>query len=233
MQTDTLGLAALQDRIAYRFRNLLLLTQALTHRSFLYEGHERGEDNERLEFLGDSVIEVVVSHLLLIRFPHLAEGGLSKMRAELVKEATLASLARFLQLETVLRLGRGEDETGGREKASILAGGFEALIAAVYLDGGYTEVSRLIEGLYTPLFVEVSGMERDRDFKTRLQEYTQLHLQVTPQYTVTHEHGPDHAKTFEVVITINGRPYGRGQGRSKKEAEQQAAEEALQSLPGD
>ena len=233
MQTDTLGLAALQDRIAYRFRNLLLLTQALTHRSFLYEGHERGEDNERLEFLGDSVIEVVVSHLLLIRFPHLAEGGLSKMRAELVKEATLASLARSLQLETVLRLGRGEDETGGREKASILAGGFEALIAAVYLDGGYTEVSRLIEGLYTPLFVEVSGMERDRDFKTRLQEYTQLHLQVTPQYTVTREHGPDHAKTFEVVITINGRPYGRGQGRSKKEAEQQAAEEALQSLPGD
>ena len=233
MQTDTSGLAALQDRIAYRFRNLLLLTQALTHRSFLYEGHERGEDNERLEFLGDSVIEVVVSHLLLIRFPHLAEGGLSKMRAELVKEATLASLARFLQLETVLRLGRGEDETGGREKASILAGGFEALMAAVYLDGGYTEVSRLIEGLYTPLFGEVSGMERDRDFKTRLQEYTQLHLQVTPQYTVTREHGPDHAKTFEVVITINGRPYGRGQGRSKKEAEQQAAEEALQSLPGD
>ena len=233
MQTDTLGLAALQDRIAYRFRNLLLLTQALTHRSFLYEGHERGEDNERLEFLGDSVIEVVVSHLLLIRFPHLAEGGLSKMRAELVKEATLASLARSLQLETVLRLGRGEDESGGREKASILAAGFEALMAAVYLDGGYTEVSRLIEGLYTPLFGAVSGTEKDRDFKTRLQEYTQLHLQVTPQYTVTREHGPDHAKTFEVVITINGRPYGRGQGRSKKEAEQQAAEEALQSLPGD
>ena len=233
MQTDTSGLAALQDLIAYRFQNPLLLTQALTHRSFLYEGHERGEDNERLEFLGDSVIEVVVSHLLLIRFPHLAEGGLSKMRAELVKEATLASLARAIQLGAVLRLGRGEDETGGREKASILAGGFEALMAAVYLDGGHAEVSRLIEGLYTPLFGAVSGTEKDRDFKTRLQEYTQLHLQVTPQYTVTREHGPDHAKTFEVVITINGRVYGRGQGRSKKEAEQQAAEEALQSLQGD
>jgi ribonuclease-3 len=233
MQTDTSALAALQERIAYRFRNLLLLTQALTHRSFLNEGRESGEDNERLEFLGDSVIEVVVSHLLLVRFPHLTEGGLSKMRAELVKEATLASLAHSLQLDQVLRLGRGEEETGGREKASILAGGFEALMAAVYLDGGYAEVFRLIEGLYTPLFGEVTGTGKDRDFKTRLQEYTQLHLQVAPQYTVTREHGPDHAKTFEVVITINGRPYGRGQGQSKKKAEQQAAEEALQSLQGD
>ena len=176
------------------------------------------------------MIEVVVSHLLLIRFPHLTEGGLSKMRAELVKEATLASLARAIQLGAALRLGRGEEETGGREKASILAGGFEALVAAVYLDGGYTEVFRVIEGLYTPLFEEVSGTEKDRDFKTRLQEYTQLHLQVTPQYTVTREQGPDHAKTFEVVITIDGRSYGRGQGRSKKEAEQQAAEEALRLL---
>jgi ribonuclease-3 len=175
----------------------------------------------------------VVSHLLLIRFPHLTEGGLSKVRAELVKEATLAMLARAIQLGMELRLGRGEEETGGREKASILAGGFEALMAAVYLDGGYAEVSRLIEGLYTPLFGEVSGTGKDRDFKTRLQEYTQLHFQATPQYTVTSEQGPDHEKTFEVVITINGQPYGRGKGRSKKEAEQQAAEEALQSLQGD
>jgi ribonuclease-3 len=194
MQADTLGLAALEERIAYRFRNSPLLTQAVTHRSFLNEGQKSGEDNERLEFLGDSVIEVVVSHLLLIRFPNLTEGGLSKMRAGLVKETTLASLARSLHLEEVLRLGRGEEETGGREKESILAGGFEALMAAVYLDGGYREVSRLIEGLYTPLFTDVIDTGKDRDFKTRLQEYTQLHLQVTPQYTVTHEQGPDHAK---------------------------------------
>jgi ribonuclease-3 len=233
MPKDTSGITALQGRMAYRFRDPLLLIQALTHRSFLNEGPEKGEDNERLEFLGDSVIEVVVSHLLLIRFPRLTEGGLSKVRAELVKEATLAALARFLRLETVLRLGRGEEETGGREKASILAGGFEALMAAVYLDGGYAEVSRLIEGLYAPLFGEVTDAGKGTDFKTRLQEYTQLHLQVTPQYTVTREQGPDHAKTFEVVITINGRPYGRGEGRSKKKAEQQAAEEALHSLEKD
>jgi ribonuclease-3 len=233
MQTELSGFAALQERIAYRFRDPLVLTQALTHRSFLNEGQKSGEDNERLEFLGDSVIEVVVSHLLLIRFPHLTEGGLSKMRAELVREATLASLARSLQLGEVLRLGRGEEETGGREKASVLAGGFEALMAAVYLDGGYEKISRLIEGLYAPLFEDVIDVGKDKDFKTKLQEYTQLHFQVTPQYTITREQGPDHAKTFEVVITIDGRPYGRGQGRSKKKAEQQAAEEALLSLEKD
>lgn len=234
MQADTAqGLASLQGRVAYHFHNAQLLAQALTHRSFLHEQQGEGEDNERLEFLGDSVIEVVVSHLLLIRFPHFTEGGLSKMRAEFVKEATLASLARAIELGAALRLGRGEEESGGREKASILAGGFEALMAAVYLDGGYAEVSRVIEGLYAPLLEEVTGAVGDRDFKTRLQEYTQLHLQVTPQYAVTREHGPDHAKTFEVVITINGQPYGRGQGRSKKEAEQRAAEEALKSLQED
>jgi ribonuclease-3 len=234
MQADTAqGLTSLQGRIAYRFHNAQLLVQALTHRSFLHEQQGEGEDNERLEFLGDSVIEVVVSHLLLIRFPHLNEGGLSKMRAKFVKEATLAALARTVELGAALRLGRGEEETNGREKASILAGGFEALMAAVYFDGGYGEVSRVIEGLYTPLLEEVTGAVEDKDFKTRLQEYTQLHLHVTPHYTVTREEGPDHAKTFEVVIAINGRFYGRGRGRSKKEAEQRAAEEALGSLQED
>jgi ribonuclease-3 len=223
----------LQEKISYRFRSLQLLTQALTHRSYLHESMEGGEDNERLEFLGDSVIEVVVSHLLMTRFPHLTEGGLSKTRAEFVKEDTLAALAREIRLGDALRLGRGEEETGGRGKDSILAGGFEALMAAVYLDGGYGEVFRVIEGLFTPRLAAIKEEVEDKDFKTRLQEYTQRNLNDTPLYTVAREEGPDHAKTFEVVISINGKPYGRGRGRSKKEAEQKAAEEALRSLQED
>jgi ribonuclease-3 len=223
----------LEARIAYRFRNAQLITQALTHRSYLHQSKEEGEDNERLEFLGDSVIELTVSHLLLTRFPHIAEGGLSKARAALVKEATLASLARSVQLGDGLRLGRGEEETGGREKDSILAGGFEALAAAIYLDGGYREALRVIESLYTPLLAEITGEVQDQDFKTRLQEYTQKYLNSTPHYIVTDEEGPDHDKTFEVVISIGEKAYGMGRGRSKKEAEQRAAEEALRSLQED
>jgi ribonuclease-3 len=227
-------LKSLQTRIVYRFRNAQLLTQALTHRSYVYQSNkEEGKDNERLEFLGDSVIEIVVTHLLLIRFPHLAEGGLSKMRAALINEATLASIARSLQLGATLRLGRGEEETRGREKDSILAGGLEALAAAVYLDGGYGEAFRVIEGLYAPLLVKMKGEIQDQDFKTRLQEYTQKHLDTTPRYIVTDEEGPDHDKSFEVVISVGGKTYGTGRGKSKKEAEQRAAEEALRALQED
>jgi ribonuclease-3 len=223
-------LRKLQKSIAYHFHNMQLITQALTHRSYLHQSNEEGEDNERLEFLGDSVIEVAVSHLLLVRFPHMAEGGLSKARAVLVKEVTLASLARKLGLGEVLRLGRGEEETGGREKDSILAGGIEALAAAVYLDGGYQEAFQVIEKLYTPLLEVMKEELQDQDFKTRLQEYTQKLLNSTPHYIVTNEEGPDHDKTFEVVVSIGEKTYGKGRGKSKKEAEQGAAAEALKSL---
>jgi ribonuclease-3 len=227
-------LKTLQEGIVYRFRNAQLLIQALTHRSYLHQSNkEEGEDNERLEFLGDSVIEIVVSHLLLTRFPHLAEGGLSKTRAALVNEATLASIARGLRLGATLRLGRGEEETRGCEKDSILAGGLEALVAAVYLDGGYGEAFRVIEGLYAPLLVKMKNEVQDQDFKTRLQEYTQKYLDTTPHYIVTNEEGPDHDKSFEVVISIGKKAYGMGRGKSKKEAEQRAAEEALGALQED
>jgi ribonuclease-3 len=229
----SLLLKGLQKRIAYRFQNGQLLTQALTHRSYLHPRNEEGEDNERLEFLGDSAIELAVSHLLLSRFPHMAEGGLSKARARLVQEASLASLARRVQLGKVLWLGRGEEETGGRKKDSILAGCLEALMAAVYLDGGYAEAFRVIEGLYAPLLEEMNGELKDQDFKTRLQEHIQKHLKTTPRYIVTAEEGPAHAKAFEVVIAIDGKTYGMGRGKSKKEAEQRAAEETLRSLQED
>ena len=220
----------LQRNIDYRFHNTQLFTQSLTHRSYLHQGKEEGEDNERMEFLGDSVIELAVSHILLTRFPHITEGGLSKTRAVLVKETPLASLARKVGLGETLLLGRGEEETGGREKDSILAGAIEALAAAVYLDGGYEEAFRVIEKLYTPLLEDMKGELLDPDFKTRLQEYTQKHLNSTPDYIVTDEEGPDHDKIFEVVISVGGKTYGMGRGRSKKEAEQRAAEEALRSL---
>jgi ribonuclease-3 len=220
----------LQKRIAYRFRDRELFTQALTHRSYLHQRKAEGEDNERLEFLGDSVIELAVSHLLLRRFPRRTEGGLSKTRALLVQEATLASIARRVRLGEILQLGRGEEETGGRKKDSILAGGLEALMAAVYLDGGYDEAFRVVAGLYSSLLEEMQEELQDNDFKTRLQEYIQKHLDTTPHYIVTHEEGPAHAKTFGVVITIGGKAYGMGQGKSKKEAEQKAAEAALKSL---
>ena len=223
-------LRSLQTNIAYRFHNMRLLTQALTHSSYLHQSNGEGEDNERLEFLGDSVIELAVSHLLVSRFPHIAEGGLSKARAVLVKEATLASLARTVGLGEMLLLGCGEEETGGREKDSILADGFEALAAAIYCDGGYEEAFQVIEKLYTPLIEGMNEELLDQDFKTKLQEYTQRHLNSTPHYIVTDEEGPDHDKTFEVVISIEGKTYGMGRGRSKKEAEQQAAEAALMSL---
>lgn len=229
----SLLLKGLQKRIGHRFRDMRLLTQALTHRSYLHGRNEEGKDNERLEFLGDSVIELAVSHLLVRRFPCMAEGGLSKTRALLVKEATLASLARRVRLGKALRLGRGEEETGGREKDSILAGCLEALVAAVYLDSGYAEALRVIEGLYAPLLEKMTGELQDRDFKTRLQEYMQKHRNTIPRYIVTDEEGPDHAKTFKVVITIAGKAYGSGRGKSKKEAEQRAAEEALRSLQED
>jgi ribonuclease-3 len=223
-------LKRLQKRISYHFKDPQLLATSLTHRSYINQNEREREDNERLEFLGDSVIELVVSHILMIRFPHLKEGGLSKMRAVLVKEDTLASLARLVKLGASLMLGRGEEETGGREKDSILAGGIEALVAAVYLDGGYEEAFRVIERLYTPLLDEIKREAKDGDFKTRLQEYTQRLLNTTPQYILVREEGPDHDKTFDVIISIEGKIYGRGKGKNKKEAEQKAAAEALHSL---
>jgi ribonuclease-3 len=226
-------LKGLQKRISYRFRNTQLLTQALTHRSSLQEKKQEGEDNERLEFLGDSVIELAVSHLLMKRFPNMAEGGLSKARALLVKEATLASVARGVRLGQAMLLGRGEERTGGRAKDSILAGCLEALLAAVYLDGGYAKAFQLVERLYIPFLEEMNGALMDQDFKTKLQEYMQRHRSAPPQYLVTAEKGPAHAKAFEVSIIVNGRAYGMGRGKSKKEAEQRAAEEALRSLQED
>jgi len=204
---------------------------ALTHKSYVNEHREGGlEDNERLEFLGDAVIDLAVSHRLMQRFPEAREGELSKMRAAVVDERGLCEMARALDLGALLRLGRGEELTGGREKASLLADAMEAIVAAVFLGAGLPPVLRIVDRFLGEAFLRASAGTLDRDFKTQLQELAQSRLRATPRYRVVAERGPDHAKTFEVETDLRGDVLGRGAGRSKKDAEQAAAKLALDHL---
>ncbi|GAA0632461.1 ribonuclease III [Sporichthya brevicatena] len=201
-----------------------LLTRALTHRSYAYENGGL-PTNERLEFLGDSVLGLVVTDALYHRHPDLPEGQLAKLRAAVVNMRALADVGRSLQLGEFLRLGRGEEGTGGRDKSSILADTLEALIGAVYLDRGLDEASVLVRRLFDPLIETSSHLGAGLDWKTSLQELTATIGLGVPEYVVT-ESGPDHEKTFEATARVGGADYGTGSGRSKKEAEQQAAEAA-------
>jgi ribonuclease III len=205
-----------------------LLERALTHRSYAYE-HGGLPTNERLEFLGDSVLGLVVTDTLYHRHPDLPEGQLAKLRAAVVNMRALADVGRTLDLGRFLRLGRGEEGTGGRDKSSILADTLEALIGAVYLDLGLPEATRLIHRLFDPLIEHSSRLGAGLDWKTSLQELTATIGIGVPEYVVT-ESGPDHEKTFIARARVAGVDYGDGSGRSKKEAEQQAAEAAWTAL---
>jgi ribonuclease-3 len=222
---------AVAQALGHRFSDAQLLKQALTHRSFANEHPERApHDNERLEFLGDAVLTMAASALLWERFPEATEGELTRRRADLVCEASLASIARAFDLGTVLRLGRGEERSGGRHKPRLLCSALEACIAAVYLDGGIglamDAVKRMLEpALDAPLLGQ-------RDGKTRVQELVQALGEGTPRYVVLSSTGPDHAREFEVACISNLRELGRGTGRSKLEAEQNAARAAIMSLEG-
>jgi len=221
----------LQQRLAYVFRAPELLRDALTHKSYLNEQPAApNRDNERLEFLGDAVLDLVVSELFLDRFPNAPEGDLSRLKASVVSESALARVARELDLGTALALGRGEDLSGGRRKPSILANALEAVIAAVYLDGGLPAARALIERSFRVVLDD--GLRRDIDPKTDLQELCQRTFGVLPSYAVLREEGPDHQKTFDVQLTIREEIYGTGSGRSKKEAEQQAARMAIERIRG-
>ena len=223
---------ALEDLLGYTFRERGRLEVALCHRSWANEHPaEPAADNEKLEFLGDAGLDLVVGHMLMDRFPELHEGQLSVTRAQVVSEAALAELATELALGEWLRLGRGEDRSGGRHKPSILADTVEAIIASVYLDGGFMAAWALVDRLLGRRIgaVEVSGFY---DFKTRLQEQSQGRLRTTPSYRVVAEIGPDHDKRFEVAVSIGRREFGRAIGRSKKEAEQLAAADASFRLAG-
>jgi ribonuclease-3 len=219
--------AILEDKLDYVFRDASLVETALTHRSWMNETQDTlRTDNERLEFLGDAVLALVSSDLLMKRFPEQPEGELSKARAAIVNEAGLARIADTLTLGQWIFLGRGEEQAGGRLKRSLLANAFEALVGAVYLDGGFAAAYRVAGQLIEPGLADVPA-EANKDFKSRLQELAQAKLQMAPSYTVLSERGPDHAKTFEVAILIGDKEYGRAFGRSKKEAQQNAAEQAL------
>jgi ribonuclease-3 len=205
-----------------------MLQQALTHRSFAYENGGL-PTNERLEFLGDAVLGLVITDALYRRHPDDPEGQLAKLRASVVNMKALADVARSLDLGPHLRLGRGEEATGGRDKSSILADTLEALIGAVYLDSGVETARNLIHRLFDPLLVDAVSLGAGLDWKTSLQELTASGLLGVPEYVIA-ESGPDHAKTFRATVRVAGVDYGVGEGRSKKEAEQQAAEAAWRTL---
>jgi ribonuclease III len=218
----------LERALGVRFRDSRVRDSALTHRSYAFEqGTE--ETNERLEFLGDAVLGVVVTDLGFRRFPDLPEGELAKLRAATVNMITLADVARELRLGQEILLGKGEELSGGRDKTSILADAMEAVLGAVYIDRGLERAAEVIERLFWPRMEAYVRGEGDRDYKTGLQELAAQDVGNVPQYRVS-ETGPDHAKEFTATVFLAGEPYGTGVGRSKKEAEQRAARVAFDRL---
>lgn len=225
MQRD---LSAFEERLGYRFQRRDLLTRALTHKSYSHEArHENAQDNETFEFLGDSVLGFVIGDILFTRFPELDEGALSKMKAYLVSATSLAQKARDYGMGDVIYLGVGEEKSGGRKKESLLANLFEAMIAAIYLDGGIPPARELIERSFAK---DIGSIDAEdllfKDYKTALQELAQGQGLALPEYSVIQEVGPDHEKRFVVEVKV-GNLVANGEGSSKKEAQQQAAKHAL------
>ena len=220
----------LQDLIRYVFRDPTLLVEALTHRSFCPpDSGTKNSHNERLEFLGDAVLGLVVSESVTERFPQFTEGDLSKIKAQLISRTTLARAAQRMEVGKWLRLGRGEERTRGREKPSLLANALEAILGAVYVDGGLEAARVVVRRVLGPELATLrEGRSRSikNDYKTRLQEWAHQ-SGCSPGYRVIGELGPDHEKTFLVEVVMNNQVLGAGKGRTKKEAEQQAAQQAL------
>lgn len=223
-------LLELREKLSYKFKDINLLEEALRHSSFVNEqSGTQLRDNERLEFLGDAVLNLVIGHIIINRFPELDEGDLSRVRSNLVNELQVAEVARSLDLGSYLQLGKGEFLTNGRNKNSILANTFEAVVAAIYLDGGYDNAFRIIEMIYLPI-LKISGKSAAAyDFKSKIQELVQTGQEVKPIYNVIEESGPDHDKMFKVALMVND-IQTVGYGKSKKIAEQDAAREAFDIL---
>ncbi len=218
----------LETKLEYRFKDQSLLRTALTHSSFANENRYAGAVcNERLEFLGDSVLGVMVAGRLYTQCMEMPEGEMTRLRADLVCEQSLATVAEELELGKYLRLGRGEERTGGRKRRSILADAVEALLAAIYLDGGFESAQRFVDRY---VLSRRSVEEKHGDYKTQLQELVQQRSGQTLTYPLLSEEGPDHDKTFTVQVALNGEILGVGRGRTKKQAEQAAARQALSAL---
>ena len=219
-------LVLLQKELGYTFSDSALLVRCLTHVSC--ERNKEGGHNEVLEFLGDAVLDLAVSDLLIRRYPTKSEGDLSRMRAALVNSSVLAEKATILKLGSLLRLGKGEERSGGRTKPSILAGAFEALLGAVYEDGGYLASRELVERSFATDFKDKKLGQQD--YKTRLQEISQMLFHAPPIYRLVSESGPDHDKCFVTEIAVGGKVFGNGHGKTKKQSEQEAAKRALREL---
>jgi ribonuclease III len=222
--------AELLQIVGYNFSNPDLLEQAMTHKSYANENPGLWECNERLEFLGDAVLELAVSEMLYRARTGYREGELTRVRAAIVNEKGLALLARSIDLGRWLKLGKGEQSTGGAQKDSLLANAFEALLGAVFLDTGYESVARVVVELIRRQLKTFDLEELDQDYKTRLQEVAQMNFREKPKYKIVAEDGPDHDKLFRVEVLIASVSYGIGEAGSKKEAEQRAACRALEEL---
>jgi ribonuclease III len=220
-------LSEFEQILGYRFTDLRLLQKALVHSSYAFEQAQIGKNNETLEFLGDAVLDLVIGHILIKRYPEMREGELTKLRSALVNETHLAQMARAIDLGRFLCLGKGEDACNGRNKSSILSCAYEAVIGAVFEDGGYETAAALIQHLFLPA---IDGKKEDlliSDAKSRLQEELQEQFNEAPAYQLDSEEGPSHQKVFSVSVTFQGEILGSGTARSKKEAEQRAAADAL------
>lgn len=219
---------ALDRALGVSFRDASMREMALTHRSFAFENGLTAT-NERLEFLGDSVLGLIVTDMAYRSYPDIPEGSLAKLRAAIVNTVALADVARSLDLGRMVLLGKGEEQSGGRDKSSILADALEAVFGAVYLDRGLEVATELVERLFRPRMEAYVRGEGERDYKTLLQELASSELRAMPEYRLE-ERGPDHQKEFTATVYLDGQALGRGTGRSKKEAEQQAAGEAFHRI---
>jgi ribonuclease-3 len=229
----SLGVETPQDfaqRIGLLFSDLRLLSRALTHRSYRNEYSDAIEDNERLEFLGDAVLDFLVGAWLYEQFPEMAEGELTRLRSALVRTEQLAVFAVQIDLGAALRLGRGEADSGGRTRPVLLCGAFEALIGALYLDGGMQAVQRLVEPMLVDASSSILAARQEQDAKSLLQEWIQSRGFDHPQYRTVRAYGPDHDKMFEVEVMVGGEVVGRGEGRSKQAAAKAAARVAIDAL---
>lgn len=221
----------LEQNLDVSFADYSLLLRALTHRSFLNENPGIAlDDNERLEFLGDAVLDFVVGAYLYNHFPEMDEGELTSLRAALVKTGTLANFAQELDIDRFLRLGYGEEESGGRKRTPILCAAFEAVIGAIYLDQGLEKVEPLVEKLVGPALVQIRENSLHKDAKSEFQVWAQAQFNITPHYQVIASSGPDHARAFTVRVLVGDAPWGEGSGSSKQSAAQAAAGEALSKV---
>jgi ribonuclease-3 len=224
-------LGELEKKLDYRFRNPELLDRALTHRSYIHAPENQDlRANERLEFLGDSVLGMVTSRFLFEHFPNKSEGDLTKLKSTLVSEANLSRIARSITLGSFLNLSEDEERSGGRDRSSIICDAYEAVIGAIFLDGGLTPVEKVIRNQILNRYMEITTDHTLHNYKGELLEYMQALGMGLPRYDVMEEAGPDHQKRFTIAVSVKGRRVGQGRGKTKKEAEQKAARMALENV---